>query len=236
MRETEIARARDELAARGWAVLSDAPFLPHGRPDPEGVLRIATGFGRPSSRDGGREIWTVAPRTTRPGATFSMRAGGAAFHTDAQYHSRPEDVICLFVVRPAADGGDTMLLTARDVVATLRRDPAGETALERLAQPVWTWTPPDVFSRKAAAAVPPMPVLPGDGTVRWRRDNLGPLCPPQAQAATVLESGLRRAPATRLSQNPGDVIVIDNRRTLHGRTPFTDPERRLLRVRLWADR
>ncbi|MFC6082589.1 TauD/TfdA family dioxygenase [Sphaerisporangium aureirubrum] len=236
MRETEILRARDELAACGWTVLEDAPFLPHGRPDPEGVLRIATGFGRPSSRDGGREIWTVTPRTTRPGATFSIRAGGAGFHTDAQYHSRPEDVVCLFVVRPAADGGDTMLLTARDVVATLGRDPAGEVALERLAQPVWTWTPPDVFTGKAAAAVPPMPVLPGDGTVRWRRDNLGPLRPPHAHAATVLESGLRRAPATRLRQHPGDVIVIDNHRTLHGRTPFADPERRLLRVRLWADR
>ncbi|GAA1507900.1 TauD/TfdA family dioxygenase [Sphaerisporangium rubeum] len=235
MRETEIARAQEELAARGWALLNDAPFLPHGRPDPEGVLRIATGFGRPSDRDGGREIWTIAPRTTRPGATFSMRAGGAAFHTDAQYHSRPEDVICLFVVRPADDGGDTMLLTERDVVTALRREPAGETALERLAQPVWTWTPPDVFS-KAAAAVPPMPVLPGDGTVRWRRDNLGPLRPPQAQAATVFESGLRHAPAVRLCHHPGDVIVIDNRRTLHGRTPFADPERRLLRVRLWADR
>ncbi|MFC4588598.1 TauD/TfdA family dioxygenase [Sphaerisporangium corydalis] len=236
MPRADVERAKDELGRQGWTVLRKAAFLAHGRPDPAAVLRTVACFGRPSDRDGGCQIWPVAPRTTRAEATFSVRTGDAGFHTDAQYHRRPEDVVCLFVVRPAAEGGDTLLLTARDAVAALAREPMARPVLDSLSRPIWSWTPPEVFSGPGEAArQAPVPVLPGDGTMRWRRDNLARLCPPQARAAAVLESSLRRAPAVRIRQRPGDVIVIDNHRTLHARSTFTDLRRHLLRVRLWTD-
>jgi alpha-ketoglutarate-dependent taurine dioxygenase len=36
-----------------------------------------------------------------------------------------------------------------------------------------------------------------------------------------------------LDLRAGDLIVVDNRRVLHGRTWFDDSRRLLLRVRLW---
>ncbi|HEX8008558.1 MAG TPA: TauD/TfdA family dioxygenase, partial [Trebonia sp.] len=128
-------RARADLAERGWAVLRGQRF----RADQASVLRIARHFGRPSARDGGQAVWEVRPRPGRARGTFSERTGPAAFHTDAQYHARPEDLVCLFVVRPAADGGHTRVLSAEAALSTLRA-----ATLTALREPTWSWTVPEV--------------------------------------------------------------------------------------------
>jgi len=230
--DAEFDRARAALARQGWAVLRGAPFLTGGQPDLEAALRIASRFGSPSTRDGGRAVWPVAVTTERPGATFSIRAGEAGLHTDAQYRRMPEDLVCLFAVRPAASGGVTRLLRAAEARAALLRHSKGEWALEVLARPRWSWQAPEIFE-----AEPPFhaPVLPGDGTVRWRIDTLAPgLTAEQVLAAAVFEASIEAAPeVVEVALDTGDVAVIDNHRTLHGRTDFSDSRRLLLRVRLW---
>ncbi|GII90437.1 TauD/TfdA dioxygenase family protein [Sinosporangium siamense] len=242
-----VERARADLARRGWALLRDLPFTSaaHARTenadtgptyayDEDAVRRIASCFGIPSDRDGGRTVWRVSPRTRRGRGTFSMRAGGAGFHTDSQYHNRPEDFVCLFVVTPAAHGGDTLLATESSTIAALGRHPDGGVALDALSRPVWRWRAPEVYGPPPMQF--PTAVLPGDGTIRWRADNLVAGLPPaQCRAAALLEhclTGLLRP--TRIVQRPGDLILIDNHRTMHARTAFHDPARLLLRVRLWA--
>ncbi|GAA0991562.1 TauD/TfdA family dioxygenase [Acrocarpospora macrocephala] len=217
-------RAGAELAEQGWTVLHRQRF----GADHTSVLAIAEHFGRPSTRDGGQAVWEVKPRPGRAHGTFSERTGPAAFHTDAQYHARPEDYVCLFVVRPAADGGDTRLLGAAAALSTVRPG-----TLAALRRPAWSWTVPEVF-RATVPASRPATVATADGTIRWRADNLAqPLPGDQRRAATDFAVALERAEACEVRHRPGDVIILDNRRTLHARTAFQDTDRLVLRVRLW---
>ncbi|GAA2207304.1 TauD/TfdA family dioxygenase [Nonomuraea monospora] len=236
MTRTDIADARDDLAGRGWAVLhtglrhTDGDAVDHAA-----VLRLAREFGVPSRRDGGQEIWPIRPSRTDPAATLSERAGAADFHTDAAYRADPEGVVCMFVVRPAADGGLTLLLHAATVKAELRRHALGERVLAELGKPRWQWRVPEVFGGGEDGACSRAAVMPGDGTVRWRADNLVDLTLEQRRVASWFACLLRVLPGTVcLEHRPGDMIVIDNHHVMHARTSFRDPRRMLLRVRVWT--
>ncbi|MFI6498164.1 TauD/TfdA family dioxygenase [Nonomuraea typhae] len=231
-----IQSAKHDLARQGWAVLRTGRRFADGDTiDEKAVLDLAGRFGVPSSRDGGREIWPVRPTRTDPAATLSERAGAAGFHTDAAYRPDPEPVICMFVIRPAADGGRTLLLGATAVAAELRRHALGARLLDTLAAPEWRWRVPEVFGGAPAGLSPPAAVLPGDGTIRWRADNLAGLTCEQRRVASWFARLLKVLPQTvTLDHRPGDVIIIDNHRTMHARAWFRDPRRLLLRVRLWA--
>jgi len=218
---TEIIQ---EVGRRGWSLTRNVGFTDGDVIDQGALRELCRTIGRPSSRDGDRVVWPVRPVTTAPGATFSMRSGAAALHTDAAYRSDPEPWVVLFCVRPAADGGLSTLLTLADLMAGLPAE------IERaLRQPIWRWQPPEVFGGQVTE---PRTVLGPDGDIRWRYDTLEPDAEPQAAAARFHEH-LTAHPLTRAFQPPVDsMLVVDNHRTLHGRTAFTDPGRLLLRVRL----
>ncbi|WP_066375121.1 TauD/TfdA family dioxygenase [Herbidospora mongoliensis] len=228
MRVTEMTEAEDRLATRGWVVVRGSWDVPtHAQ-----ALRFAARFGRPSSRDGGRPVWEVRPRPL--GGTFSQRSGPVPLHTDAQYHPDPEDVVCLFAVRPAVDGGHSLLLSADQALTALRRHPEGARAEAALRRPQWSWTTPAVFSENPGRSSPPAPVFAGE-TLRWRPDNLVPV--PESSwraAASVFTDVLVRVEPVEVRLAPGDVLLVDNHRTLHGRTSFADLQRLMFRIRLWS--
>ena len=233
-----VEAARDALRTRGWAVLRGLPFVDGGRVDEAAVLAISTAFGAPSSRDGGVPIRRVTPAPLGDGTTFSSRAGAAGLHTDAQYHRVPESLVCMFMVRPAASGGLTRLLTVRDAMAAVERRADGGRLISLLTQPVWRWRVPAEFAvdrnrpqYSATAAV----LGPGGTTIRWRGDNLAPELPAMYRAAAQsVDRCFDSAPGMiTVGLDAGDLVVVDNRRVLHGRTWFADSDRLLLRVRLW---
>ncbi|GAB3408136.1 Fe(II)-2OG oxygenase family protein [Flindersiella endophytica] len=223
-----------ELALQGWTVAHDLPFLDNGQPDQQAVLEISRLFGEPSTRDGGKAVWPVRPVTSQADATFSVRDGEAALHTDSQYHDEPEDLICMFAVRPATDGGTSCVLPVEAAITSVLDHPNGPAILERLVQPGWSWQVPAVFGGNATST--PTRVLRGDGSIRWRADNLA--ATPGADGMRVagqFAECLASAPDTAyVHLEPGDLMVLDNRRVLHGRTAFTDRHRLMLRVRLRA--
>jgi alpha-ketoglutarate-dependent taurine dioxygenase len=229
----------DELDEKGWAVLRDLPFLENGRPDVSAVLAIASAFGVPSSRDGGCRVWPVTPQPRGLGSTFSSMAGSAGLHTDAQYRSVPEELVCMFMVRPAAEGGLTRLLAARDAIEAISCRPDAERLLRLLARPDWRWRVPEEFAGAEDGfrhlVGPCAAVLPGNSTIRWRGDNLSKEIPRALRhLAPVVDQCLDDAVGgVTIGLDPGDLVVADNRRTLHGRTWFDDRRRLLLRVRLW---
>src|SRR5215471_21751187 len=109
------ARVLEELRRQGWSLVRDIGFT-NGRTIESAVLReVCALIGTPSSRDGDQPVWPVQPRSTAPDATFSMRSGAAALHTDAAYRVDPEPWVALFCVRPARDGGISTLLSAGDL-------------------------------------------------------------------------------------------------------------------------
>lgn len=229
----QLEGARYELAERGWALMRDVPFLRRGVPDERLVLDFASCFGVPSARDGDRAVWPVAPLTRSPAATLSTSTGPAGFHTDAQYHPEPEDYVCLFGVRPAADGGVTRLLRYDAAVNALRARRDGEELLAALGRPVWRWQVPGAFAATPRLSAPTT-ALAGGGRIRWRRDNLEPAPDLPADSATRIDAAFDGAAGTvSLALESADMLVIDNHRVMHARTPFSDPRRLMLRVRLW---
>lgn len=244
-----LGTARRQLAERGWTLL---PAIDFGLVDrgliashERAVLDLASEFGVPSTRDGGRAVWPVTPaalpNAASPRATFSARAGAAGFHTDAQYHDRPEDYVCLFVVRPAADGGLSRLLAVEPAISALKACAHGAESLDLMSRPIWRWRIPAEFDAAAAPEMSAMPALmPGPATagglrIRWRTDNLDPALPARLHdAASLIGTVFNRAQgAVELQPRPGDVLILDNHRVMHARTWFSDPRRLLLRVRLW---
>jgi alpha-ketoglutarate-dependent taurine dioxygenase len=259
-----LGTARRQLADRGWTLLPDVPFRDGGEPDERAILDLASAFGVPSARDGGRAVWPVAPagpskavsskaaslraasfEAASSRATFSTSAGAAGFHTDAQYHAEPEDYVCLFVVRPASDGGSTRLLSAETAICALRARPDGAELVELMSRPIWRWRVPAEFAVTVQAgmaptaglmaALMPVPAAPGGLRIRWRSDNLDPALPESLHdAASLIGTVFNRAQgAVELQPRPGDVLILDNHRVMHARTWFSDPRRLLLRVRLW---
>ncbi len=233
IRNRDLRTAEESLAHRGWAVLHGLPFVRGDEPDTPSILRVAARFGRPSYRECGTPAWHVRPASGDAAQTFSRRAGGATLHTDAQYRRVPEHLVCLFAVRPAADGGITRILTASDARSALRGDARERWLVNRLARPDWAWAVPAPFGRERPFRAA---VLHGNGTIRWRADNLAACVEPDLrEAARHFADHLETAPqVVEVRLAAGDAIVLDNRRVLHGRTSFADRRRLMVRVRLWG--
>ena len=225
MPDIDVARLRTEVRERGWSVGFHEAIA---RDEHSAMQTIAAAFGEPSERDGG-PLWPVTPRS--PHGTFSTRSGSANLHTDAQYRREPEPSFILFCVRAARSGGHTTVLTAHDASGGL--EDAGFSMCDRrmLSQNVWTWSTPAEFVAEEAPGS--HPVLPDRNHVRWRRDNLVIADPEMENLADRFESYLENHPArATVPLGPGDFIVCDNYRLLHGRTAFDDPQRLLRRTRL----
>jgi alpha-ketoglutarate-dependent taurine dioxygenase len=78
-------------------------------------------------------------------------------------------------------------------------------------------------------------VLSADGSIRWRSDNLDEAvgAPCLSAARTIAACFDHSEDALRVPLSPGDLLIVDNTRVMHARTWFNDPDRLLLRVRLW---
>lgn len=195
------------------------------------VEDFAAQFGIVSRRDGGHGAWPIKPR--KDSGTHSETLGEARFHTDAQYHERPERAFILACECPAQDGGENLLLSvehAREAAL----ESVGEEGLDLLEQPIWSWRTPSVFrTSDAPECSPDTAVFQIDGTMRWRFDNLVCKNEKQADVATRFADALDRSPHTvRVLLEPGDVLLCDNWYVLHARTHFQDRNRLLYRVRL----
>lgn len=196
------------------------------------VVAMARQLGTPSGRDGGKIAWPVTPSAGI--GTFSQTSHAAPFHTDAQYHARPERFMLLACARPANRGGESRILTAANLLADLADAGFGDADMRMLRAPIWSWTVPAVFQQSTLPQrSPPRPILLPDGGVRWRYDNLVCANSDQQHLAAAFHRAIeasKRASTIRLQ--PGQILVCDNRRALHARTAFDDPNRLLFRVRV----
>ncbi len=219
-----FAVARSSCEMRGFAV-AKLEFASHGD-----LVAFAHLAGRPSSRDGGTAVWCVRPRGST--GKFSMKPGPADLHTDSTYHDRPEPFVLLYVERPAAQGGESLVLHVDDLRTDLDDFRATEDTEALLRAPIWKWKRPRAFGGGQTSG---HTVLDGSG-IRWRRDNLvlDGAGDHQFRAARHLASVARNSRAVRkLRLDRGDALLIDNRCVLHGRRGFVDRARELYRIRFW---
>ncbi len=238
MRATEMTEAADVLATRGWGGRAG----PWDVPTHAQALRFSPPVrAPPPPATAAAPVWEVRPRPL--GGTFAARRPRPAAHRRA-VPPRPGGP-GLPVRGPPGRRRRRLPGASRrhEALAALRRRPDGTRAEADLRRPLWSWPTPAVFSkgggsppavpspegvREVAASAPAAGLL--GRPLRWRPDNLVPAAP----AALAFTEALASAEPARVRLTPGDVLLLDNHRTLHGRAPFADTRRLLFRVRLWS--
>ncbi|MFD8705497.1 TauD/TfdA family dioxygenase [Kitasatospora sp. NPDC059648] len=227
--------ARRVRHGRGFVVIRGLPVA--GRTDQECAAlchRLAASLGTPWPADPGGFI-TVADN-----AGLGKTALALTPHTDRTPAPHPPKLLGLLSVRPAAHGGETLLVSGHTVHNRLLAE--APWALPRLHRDFH-------FGRGAGFdRVRPVFRRHGDelrvhynrrGIERAHHEAGAPLSPDDHAALDAVDR-LLADPRTvlRLLLRPGDLLWLDNTVVLHGRTAFTDPPApsaaRCL-TRAWAD-
>jgi alpha-ketoglutarate-dependent taurine dioxygenase len=222
--EPEISREFEELVGRL------GPVTPHG-----------------ASR---QTIWRVAPRLGLDHVpTFSEAAGEAPLHTDNSWVEEPEQYFALLVIRPASDGGESLLFPVPEMLRAFAETAEGPAVIRTLSECQFPFAMPVVFRSETehAARLTPVvtaPVIRSASNFRFRYDSIQTGFKVRPDLATeesvravelfndFLVGLLRRSHGTRLER--GDVLIGNNHTLVHARAEFTDPNRLLLRARIAA--
>lgn len=251
LREQLVRVHRDGVhGGSGFAVIGGLEALEAER-WPAAFRRLCAAFGRLMRQHADApEIREVRDRGTRIGegrsARYSDSRYGGSLHTDGAECDEPlPDCFALCCIRKAPIGGDLQLVPARAVRERLAR--SHPECLEILAEP-FHFDRRGERGRRGELTVR-KPVLSSHrGQVRvnylreyievgHRQPGVPALTGDQTRALDRLDELLREP--TLLVQarlEPGEVVVVDNRRLLHGRTAFEDgplAEQRRLLLRAW---
>jgi hypothetical protein len=161
-------------------------------------------------------------RAVAGGRTFASSSGFTPMHTDSQMHfGVPASVQLLACARPAASGGESTLVDAWELLeAIASNDPALHARLFDEERRLRFY-----FGELTGR------------TVSHRRGHLFFTHPPVAQAGDTLASRLQayvdRAPREALRVEGDEVLLVNNHRLLHGRLPFADSRREMVRLLVW---
>jgi gamma-butyrobetaine dioxygenase len=207
---------RGTLGAQGYVVL-------HGRDDLREAAAAPWSFAERFLGVRPRMLEQQPIRAVPGGRSFASSRGFTPLHSDSQLHlGAPPDVQVMVCHQHAAAGGETLLLDTWALLDDLRRDdpraapgaPRGAAAhplrVRRRLRPHGS-APRGARSRSPTAPSPPRPT-------RSRRPS---------------RPGCGRAPTVALGVRAGEVLVVDNRRMLHGRKAFDDTARSFTRLLLW---
>lgn len=207
------------------AVLRDGFTLIRGVPCRPGMVAAVAGcFGYVRETNYGR-IFDVRVEAAPSHLAYTGRA--LSPHTDNPYRDPVPTVQLLHCLTSAAEGGDTILVDGFAAAARLREeDPDSFRTLASISVPF------GINDRDTALrACQPLIDLDPHGRIRGVRFNnrsSGTLRRPYAEvvafyAAYRRWAGLLARPERALAMRlrPGDCLIFDNTRTLHGRTAFT---------------
>ncbi|WP_336215016.1 TauD/TfdA family dioxygenase [Nonomuraea sp. LPB2021202275-12-8] len=197
------------------------------------LARLAKSLGRVDSTDvtapdeGNRLVHAVQARDEpiRDDHGFPiLSTTNADFpcHTDDYFEANPSDLVILQCVHQASAGGDSLAATVDDIIAHL-----DSATLDLLARPLF----PSHFGL--------VPILQEHATewrIRYNRVEIERSAqrltvPVQLECVGALDR-LDRAieqVKTRIALTPGDCLILDNHRVVHGRTAFERGSKRLFR-------
>ena len=234
------------LASTGYVILRDFCDANDLNKKKAHFLTFCESLGEPitHNHNSGSIIWDIKSNTSqREYKTFSDHNDEALLHTDSAFSAEPEDVFALFVSRSARCGGGISTLMHYDKVLKLIHSHPDGADIERiLRSSVFPFAVPDVFKKNVDNTFEYNigPIL-YDHFIRYRSDSIRKcveykpslLNHEQLRAIDLLDSFIHDPiHAEQIFLNDNDLIVIDNKRVLHGRTAFDDSERHVLRIRL----
>ena len=200
---------------------------PAAGPAEEFLLNIASMLGEPVGYEpelGGAIVQNIVPVAGSERQQVSTSSSVTlAWHTETAFHPDAPHYLVL-LCRRGDPSAATQLSSIHDVLPLL-----DETTVSVLRSARFRTRPDASFLADAPAGGrtrqygPPMAVLSGDGAgIRFVFDEeLMVGMDPEASAALVeLAVAVRRA-AVSIVLDDGDLVVIDNHVTVHGRTPFS---------------
>lgn len=236
----------DELIERLRVMVARPPHFAILRrlPPAHPLLLVAVGRALGVCAEPYRQPWSVVVRHIE--ACKEAPRGSNAnlnenLHTDGTDWPVPNNLTLLMCARPDQLGGGNSLLLDRASVEDAIQEDAGTAALRLLLDRDVPWKLADTLGGR----IHHEPVL-GPNRMRWLRHTVLTA----VQAGAELDAALRaavdalqvavqrpgRAHETALA--PGDILVVDNTRCLHGRTAITTGERSerlLFRVKVAAE-
>lgn len=149
------------------------------------------------------------------------KASDLSFHQDMSYHPKVLDILGLVSIR---EGYDTQVQTELlDNRATLSMLP--EDVVSLLREPRFQIKTSDwVDASWQVAAGEGRPILLDSASlaipVDW--ENMVGLDPDAEFAVQLLQQAIQEAPKQFIHFVPGDLLLFNNRRVVHARTPYTD--------------
>jgi L-asparagine oxygenase len=174
-------------------------------------IRLGTPFAC-TDQQAGALHQNVAPV---PHARFEESDVGAeaslSLHTENPFHVLPPTFVLLYCLRSdAGNRAGTMLARVAEVVGRLDGD-----VRARLRSPIF-------FERGSSRELARVPVLSGSALDPLARYDAAWIAADTEQGAAALQSMARELPpcTSETYLRPGDLLALDNRRWLHGRTQF----------------
>lgn len=230
-RTNDPARARTLVGAHGAAILTGAGT------GEEAALAVARAVF-------GDEIVALPPPAPiRPGPESEKRTAddgtrrGYA-HTDGYaYGDALPDHFLLLVDHQCPVGGANFLVDGWGLLETLAGHEATATLAADLARVAIDQTEPGMRPSVSPAVLTGpngAPMVRRHLDQRPRADSDRPLVDAAMIGAwhAAVEEAARRAPSFRVES--GEAVIVDNRRMLHGRETYQDPNRSLWRVWVWT--
>lgn len=216
----------------------------HAQPQPIAelaALAISSFYGKPtrSSLRDPRLVWPIKyAEYVGSELTFSQTKEEASLHTDTQYFENPEPYFGLFCIASDEPGkGTSSLVRAEDVLANLIAT-NDNTVIDELKKSYPFKVPPIFTSSPNETVITWAPIV-EDDRVRYRLDTLNAaikagatITDQQLEAMNVFDETLNTTIATNYHMRPGDIMFVNNYRTFHSRSEYSNPDRLLLRVRV----
>jgi alpha-ketoglutarate-dependent taurine dioxygenase len=166
----------------------------------------------------------------RNATKYSRTSEAMEPHTDGSYRANPHDTVIFYCVSSDDEGGETILVSIDDIVAKL-----GVDHCQSLCAPVFP------FNRQV---VPIIEGYPGNNTIRYYQKQLAKsVQQTEADLSVASYCALKALDDTlkdqtiqfRLMLQPCDLLFLNNKKILHGRTILGENSNRLLlRCRMFS--
>lgn len=240
-------KIKKDLNEVGYIVVQNFDSDPNDIEDSKKkLLEICELVGKPVSHDGNNKIiWDIKsnPESNSFIKTYSEHNHEADLHTDSQYSYYPEDYFSLLTLKKAdCGGGISFLLTLENILDSLLKLENSEEIIRILSSTDFPFIVPNVFKKLKNDKVEFNygPIL-RKNEIRFRVDTFekaisheDSICTEeQINAYKILKDIiLNNSRIEYFYLEPKDLIFLNNKTILHGRSEFSDSKRHMLRIRM----